>query len=45
VNIRTNFVLPESRVIGLHLRRYSTVLSFNFSWCTPKDARLLNDSA
>jgi len=43
---RTNLILAESRVIGLHRRRYSMGLfSIKFSWWAPKDARLLKESA
>jgi len=41
-NIRINLILPESIVIGLHLRHDSVGLSpFKFSWWAPKDARVL----
>jgi len=45
-NIRTNLILPESRVIGLHLRRYSMGLfSLKLSWWAPKYARVLKERA
>ena len=41
-NIRINLILSESRVIGLHRRRWQHSLSsFKFSWWSPKDARVL----
>ena len=37
-NIRINVTLPETRVIGLHLRhKYMGLSSFNFSWWVPKN--------
>ena len=44
VNICINLILPETRVIGLHHRRYSMgVSSFKFLWWAPKDACVLKE--
>jgi len=45
-NIGINLILSESRVIGLHRRRWQCSLpSFKFSWWALKDARVLKQSA
>jgi len=48
-NIGTNLILPETTVIGLHLRRWQPDSidepSFEFSRWAPKDARVLKRSA
>jgi len=36
-----NLILPESRVIGLHLRRWYYGSSFKFSWWAPKNGCVL----